>query len=196
MPEIAGLAEFPLQLDEADRKRILHAVKEAVESFVIDRIKRKDLFDWLPKIPCGTFVTITKNRMLRGCIGFPEAHYQIGEALLLSAIYAATEDPRFPEVTADELKDLQYEVTILGKPVQFDPKMVSSEISIGTHGLIVERGYHRGLLLPQVAVEYSMGPLEFLEAACEKAGLPGGSWKLSGTKVYKFPGYSFSDSPS
>ncbi|HLH86622.1 MAG TPA: TIGR00296 family protein [Thermoplasmataceae archaeon] len=193
MPEALNLEEYPVRLDEKDQKRIIHAVREIVESYVSRGTYRSDLFNWLPTVRCGVFVTINKNGMLRGCIGFPEAYYPIGEALVKASIYAATEDPRFPPVNPGELKDLDYEVTILGKPVPVDPVNVSSELRIGKHGLIVERGYSRGLLLPQVAKEYHMTPLEFLEATCEKAGLSPDAWRMKGTRVYMFPGYSFSE---
>ena len=192
MPEITPLEEYPLTLSREEQRKIVFAVREAVESYVSSETYPQGLFKWLPSVRCGVFVTINKHGMLRGCIGFPRAHYNIGDALAKASIYAATEDPRFPPVTSGELRDLEYEVTILGKPVPVEAEKISSELKIGKHGLIVERGDSRGLLLPQVAVEYDMTPLEFLEATCEKAGLPTDAWKMKGTRIYMFPGYSFS----
>jgi uncharacterized protein (TIGR00296 family) len=190
--ETTPVEEYPITLGREEQRKIVFAVREAVESYVSSGKYPQELFKWLPSVRCGVFVTIKKHGMLRGCIGFPEGYYNIGEAIVKAAIYAAAEDPRFPPVTSGELGDLEYEVTILGKPVLVEAEKISSELKIGKHGLIVERGDSGGLLLPQIAVEYDMTPLEFLEATCEKAGLPTDAWKMKATRIYMFLGYSFS----
>jgi AmmeMemoRadiSam system protein A len=101
---------------------------------------------------------------------------------------AAFEDNRFKPLDEEEMPNLSIEVTILGEPVEV--KNIN-EIVIGRDGLIIEKGYNRGLLLPQVAVEYSWGVETFLEHTCIKAGLPPDEWKRGGAKIYKFEGIVF-----
>ena len=133
----------------------------------------------------GVFVTITKNGQLRGCIGTINPDDYILNNVQLMAEQAAFKDPRFKPVVVEELKDLEYEVTILHPPTPVDE---FSEIEIGKHGLIVERGYNRGLLLPQVAVEHGWDALQFVKHTCEKAGLLHYAYQYEGTKVFKFEG--------
>jgi len=147
----------------------------------------------------GVFTTLTdyESGELRGCIGFPFPTNPLIEAVIESAIEAATGDPRFPPVTLDELeRRIVLELSILTdpEPIKFkDPRECPSMIEIGEHGLIVERGWARGLLLPQVAVEWGWDPEEFLSNCCIKAGLPPDAWLMGGTKIYKFKAIIFSE---
>jgi AmmeMemoRadiSam system protein A len=133
----------------------------------------------------GVFVTITKHGQLRGCIGTILSDDYIVNNVQHMAEQAAFHDPRFKPITAEELEDLEYEVTILHPPT---PVSDLAEIIIGKHGLIVERGHYRGLLLPQVAAEYNWDATTFLRSTCEKAGLTPYAYKYEGTVVQKFEG--------
>lgn len=151
-------------------------------------------------VPGGVFVTLNKvlgdNRELRGCIGFPEPIYPLGEATVRSAISAATRDPRFPPVELSELAEIVIEVSVLTRPEYLeclDSENYTNHIKVGRDGLVVERGRSRGLLLPQVAVEWNWDAEEFLMQCCIKAGLPPDSWLIDGTKIYKFQGRVFSE---
>ena len=111
-----------------------------------------------------------------------------------SAISAAMRDPRFPSVDESELDSLEYEITVLTKPEIIEvekPIDYLENIIIGEDGLIVERGFYRGLLLPQVAPEHNMDKEEFLSHTCMKAGLRPDAWLDKNTKVYKFQGQIF-----
>lgn len=130
----------------------------------------------------GVFVTLLKNKQLRGCVGFPEPILPLGIALIKAAKSAAFEDPRFPPVDKLELKDIKIEITLLTKPKKTDPK----KIKIGQDGLIIRKGISSGLLLPQVAVEYNWNVKEFLEQTSLKAGLNKDAWKDA--NVYSFQG--------
>lgn len=146
----------------------------------------------------GVFVTISTfpERELRGCIGYPEAVYPLNEALALSAIAAATEDPRFPPMNAEELKQVVLEITILTRPEKIEyrtPEELPSLIRVGRDGLIAERGYHRGLLLPQVPVEWGWNEEEFLSQTCWKAGLQKDEWRKGKVSFYRFEGEIFSE---
>ena len=103
-------------------------------------------------------------------------------------------DPRFPSVDESELDSLDYEITVLTKPQVIEvekPIDYLDNIIIGKDGLIVERGFYRGLLLPQVAPEHNMDKEEFLSHTCMKAGLRPDAWLDKNTKVYKFQGQIF-----
>jgi uncharacterized protein (TIGR00296 family) len=145
----------------------------------------------------GVFVTLNKNadsRELRGCIGRPYPVMPLGEAIILSAINAAREDPRFYPVEPDEIDDLVIEVTVLTVPerVKAKPKDIPGKIVIGRHGLIVAANRCQGLLLPQVAVEHGFDCTEFLCQTCIKAGLMPDAW-LNGADVYSFEGQIFQE---
>ena len=153
--------------------------------------------DTIIKEKSGVFVTL-KTRPegeLRGCIGYTEQRDLI-QALIDSAISAATQDPRFPPVSLEELDKLTMEVTILSKPELLEvsrPAEYLEKIKIGRDGLIIEKGGLKGLLLPIVPVEYSWTPIEFLQHTCMKAGLEPDAWKDKDTKVYSFKGELFSE---
>ena len=88
---------------------------------------------------------------------------------------SASEDPRFPPVAVDELPDLALEISVLGPLEAIDPR--PGAFTIGGHGLVVEQGPRRGLLLPQVATEWGWDAEQFLRQTCVKAGLPPDAWR-------------------
>jgi len=156
----------------------------------------------LPKdidIPVGVFVTLKKDRKsgerLRGCIGFPEPIYEFSRALAKAAVSAAFSDPRFPPVEEEELSDISIEVSLLSAPhpLEVPRKELPSAIEVGKHGIVVERGINKGLLLPQVAVEEGWDSEELLAYACLKAGLAPDSWLDERTKVCIFTATVFKE---
>jgi AmmeMemoRadiSam system protein A len=138
----------------------------------------------------GAFVTIHKKGRLRGCIGYVEAIKPLYQTVQEMAIASAFQDPRFPPLAAAEYGDIDIEISVMS-PI----KKIKSEdeIRVGTHGIIVKRGYQQGLLLPQVATEQGWGRDTFLEHTCYKAGLPGDSWKSPDTEIYTFSAEVFSE---
>ncbi|MEM4576925.1 MAG: TIGR00296 family protein [Candidatus Nezhaarchaeales archaeon] len=146
----------------------------------------------------GVFVTIESypSRELRGCIGFPEPVYPLVEATIRASLASAFEDPRFPPLRASELKGVVFEVSVLTPPQLVKaskPAEYPSMIKVGVDGLIVERGIFKGLLLPQVAVEYGWDEEEFLTQCCLKALLPPDAWLDPRTKIYKFQAEIFEE---
>lgn len=131
----------------------------------------------------GIFVTINKHGSLRGCIGRIIGDQPVYKSCQQMARSAALEDPRFPAVTEKELAELEIEISVL-TPLErvkdFD------EIVIGRDGLVIRKGYHQGLLLPQVAAEYGWTVVEFLEETCHKAGLPTDAYKSKDAEIFKF----------
>lgn len=145
----------------------------------------------------GVFVTLNtkkERKELRGCIGRPYPILPLGEAIILSAINAAREDPRFYPVEPGEVGDLFIEVTILTVPkrIKAKPREIPENIVIGRDGLIVSTNLSSGLLLPQVAVEHGFDSTEFLCQTCIKAGLMPDAW-LEGVEVYSFEGQIFEE---
>lgn len=143
----------------------------------------------------GVFVTLTIKGDLRGCIGFTDAIYPLWEAVVNAAKAAAFEDPRFPKLTEDEFKEIKIELSVLTKPelIEGKPQDYEKKIKIGKHGLIVEKGYFKGLLLPQVFTEYEADAKKALEMTCQKAGLPPDAWKDADCKVYLFSAEIFTE---
>jgi uncharacterized protein (TIGR00296 family) len=170
------------------------AIKECLENG--RQIKPENLPDVF-KEKRGVFVTLNKKneiKELRGCIGRPYPVLPLGEAIMLSAINAAREDPRFYPVELDEISDIFIEVTILTVPkrIKAKPREIPEHIVIGRDGLIVSTKRSSGLLLPQVAVEHGFDSTEFLGQTCIKAGLLPNAW-LEGAEVYSFEGQIFEE---
>jgi len=145
----------------------------------------------------GVFVTLNKKKTikeLRGCIGRPYPILPLGEAIIVSAINAAREDPRFDPVEPGEIGDLVIEVTVLTLPrkIKAKPRDIPDKIKIGRDGLIIATGRCQGLLLPQVAVEHGFDCSEFLCQTSMKAGLMPDAW-LNGADVYSFQGQIFEE---
>ncbi|MDP7115137.1 MAG: AmmeMemoRadiSam system protein A [Myxococcota bacterium] len=137
----------------------------------------------------GVFVTLKSGGRLRGCIGHIEASELIPVSVAKLARAAAREDPRFDPVVVDEVDGLEIEVTLLSPLERIHGP---DEVEIGRHGLVIEQGYKRGLLLPQVATEHGWSAEVFLEQTCWKAGLPPDAWRR-GAGVYRFEGVVFGE---
>ncbi len=180
--------------------------RKAVEEFLYFAKRIEPPQDIPPKLrePRGIFVTIEKivekedgiQHVLRGCIGYPEPVKPLVEATVEVAIAAAIEDPRFAPLTEDELDYVIFEVSVLTKPKEVkyeDPEELPRKIEVGRHGLIIESGFYRGLLLPQVAVENEWSAVEFLQHACYKAALYRDCWKSRSVKVYVFEAQIFAE---
>ncbi len=186
-------------LTETEGRNAVKLARKTIESFLFENRlpKPKELgFELSPVFgeKRGVFVTLTKNGLLRGCIGHPYPDSALEEAIIDSAISAATRDPRFPPVGEDELNNIVVEVTVLTPPEKINapPKELPNLIEIGRHGLIVKQGYCQGLLLPQVAPENDMDSIEFLGHTCMKAGLSPDAW-LTGAEVHCFEGQIFKE---
>lgn len=179
-------ADFSLTAEE--KTALLGLARSAVTEFlgrgaaIEDRTEIEKF-----RAPRGAFVTLTRNGELRGCIGFIAPVLPLGQAVIRTAVYAATEDPRFPRVAAAELRDIRFEISVLtpARPID-DPK----KIEVGRHGLIIEKDGRSGVLLPQVPVENGWDRRIFLEQICLKAGLPAGAWRR-GAKLSVFEAIIF-----
>ena len=184
-----------LSLDEG--KKAVNFARDIVEKYVkSSSIPQSDLMGIFTNNQ-GAFVTIHTypNHDLRGCIGIPLPVMPLKEAIIEGA-KSATRDPRFPPLQENELDNIIIEVTILSEPKLIEvnqPQDYLSNIEIGRDGLIVEQGFFKGLLLPQVPVEYGWGKEEFLSHTCMKAGLTPDAWFDKNTKISKFSGQVFTE---
>lgn len=163
---------------DAERRSLLRVAREAIAAHVAGR-RAPDVSD----VPTaarrgGAFVSIHKRGDLRGCIGHLEADGPLAGIVARCAVAACSADPRFPALTADELDAVDLEVSLLGP---LEPIALADAIEIGRHGLVVEMGSRRGLLLPQVATEWGWDRETFLAHTCRKAGLPADAWKHGAT---------------
>ena len=196
------MLDLAFQLSDEDGKFLISLARKAVQDYLEtgktlafpENTSNKLLEN------CGVFVTINSLKRgkheLRGCIGYPYPTNPLVEAVIDAAINAATQDPRFYPLQMGELDNVVFEVSVLTPPevVQVDkPDEYVKKIKVGEDGLIVEKGFCKGLLLPQVPVEWGWGEEEFLCQCCVKAGLPPDSWLTKGTKIYKFTAIVFEE---
>ena len=134
----------------------------------------------------GAFVTLRKAGQLRGCIGFIRTDRPLAESVRTLAISAAFEDTRFSPVSAEELPQLEVELSILTPPEVVPPEELPDAVLVGRDGLIVRLHGRSGLLLPQVASERDWDALTFLEQTSRKAGLPADAWRSPDAKIEAF----------
>lgn len=138
--------------------------------------------------PGAAFVTLRRGEALRGCIGWTEARAPLYRTVQECAAAAATQDPRFFPVTPAEMDGLDIEISVLSPLSLVRPE----DVAVGVHGLLIRKGTKRGLLLPQVPVEYGWGRRTFLSQVCEKAGLPPDTWR-EGAELYSFTAEVFGE---
>lgn len=136
----------------------------------------------------GSFVTLTINGHLRGCIGTIIGREPLYLNVWNMARAAAFNDPRFPPLTKQEWPNVKIEISVLDQPTEcHDP----SKIKIGRDGLILQYKGHSGVFLPQVPVEQHWNLNEYLENLCMKAGVPQGSWKQPGAQLFWYQAMVF-----
>lgn len=174
---------------EADRRTLLRIAREAITAYVTGTpTPAPDPTDATAR-QAGAFVSLHRRGELRGCIGHVEADEPLARVVARCAVAAGSSDPRFQPVTAGELPELDIELSILGP---LEPVSSLEEIEVGRHGLVIEMGWRRGLLLPQVATEWNWDREMFVAQTCHKAGLPFDAWK-KGAKTWKFEAEVFGE---
>jgi AmmeMemoRadiSam system protein A len=174
--------------DGPTRRRLLALARSALHA----QVKREPA----PAVPAdlivnafGVFVTIHHRGDLRGCLGSLDCHGRIVESIARLAGAVAYEDHRFAPLTEHELVATIIDLSLLTAPEQVTDHV---SIEIGRHGLIVQHGRRKGLLLPQVAPEYGWDRITFLSHTCLKAGLPGNAWQ-NGATILRFEAEVFSE---
>lgn len=184
--------DAPFALSEEEKRELLVLAHEAVEHAVRDRtlFHSTATGDAVLDQDRGAFVTLLEAGKLRGCVGYSAAAQPLYKTVRDTATLAAMRDPRFRPVTAGELPELQYEISVLSPLVHVDDV---SRIEIGKHGLVIKNGNHEGILLPQVAAEQRWDRTRFLEETCIKAGLSPDCWKDDDTDIFCFTALVFGD---
>ncbi len=184
-------------LTQEEKRFLLKLARKAIETWMKDRVKLPAIN--VPKRlmePKGVFVTLKKHGELRGCIGYPLPVKPLAEAVIDNALNAAFNDPRFPPLSPEELKEVEIEITVLTEPEPInyrDSEDLKRQIKIGRDGLIIRYGWYSGLLLPQVPVEQGWDVEEYLNYLCIKAGLPADFWKREHPSIERFEGVCFSE---
>jgi AmmeMemoRadiSam system protein B/AmmeMemoRadiSam system protein A len=181
---------LPPDLSSQQRQALLSLARAAIA----EHLKTGRLPDQPPADPAlsrrsGAFVTLKQRGVLRGCIGHPRGDMPLYRVVQEMAVSAATADPRFPRLKAEELSAVTIEISILSSLRRVtDPE----QIQVGVHGLLINKGGRQGLLLPQVPVEQGWDRKQFLEGLCQKAGLLAGCWQ-AGASLYAFTAVVFDE---
>jgi AmmeMemoRadiSam system protein A len=167
------------------RKRLIELSRQTLENFVLKQKRPAPLVDdpHLLTSRYGAFVSLHRGRELRGCIGtcFPTDPLYRTVAEMTEA--AASRDHRVQPITPRELAEIAIDISVLSP---LEPAAAPLSLEAGKHGLHLERGRRRGVLLPQVATEYGWDMKTFLAETCAKAGLPKDAWKSPETKISSF----------
>jgi len=184
-------ADTALRLTPAQKDFLLGAARSAMAAAVRGEAPpRNDNADALLNGHAGAFVTLRLAGELRGCIGYFEPVYPLLETVTGAAVKAALDDHRFAPVRAQELPRILLEISILSGKI---PVSGLDEIVVGRDGLYVETETGRGLLLPQVAVEYRWDAERFLQHTFRKCGLHPSPIGTPGIAVYRFTADVFSE---
>jgi AmmeMemoRadiSam system protein A len=175
---------------DSDRALLLGLAREAIAAFVGGGAAHVPSMTGALGQRGGAFVSLHRKGELRGCIGHIEAAEPLGKVVPRCAVAACSSDPRFPPLAPEELKDIAIEISLLGA---LEPIKGPADVEVGRHGLLVQRGWQRGLLLPQVAAELEWDAETFLARTCQKAGLPRDAWKQDDVRVWRFEAEVFGE---
>jgi len=174
-------------LTESEQQALLGIAREALAGYLNT--------SQIPQVPepvealrqrCGAFVSLHRGRNLRGCVGVIAAEKPLYLTVGECAVWAAVEDRRFSPVTKSELGELNIEISVLSPLSDATP----AEIEVGRHGLVISQHGMRGLLLPQVPLEWKWDRERFLDETCRKAGLSSDAWRR-GARIQAFTAQVF-----
>jgi AmmeMemoRadiSam system protein A len=180
-----------ISLNKQEKKFLIQLARDVIKNMAEGKkIQKPPFFSEKLKQKYGVFVSLHKNKKLRGCIGYIEGIQPLQTAVLEMAESAAFNDPRFEPVSAVELPELEIEISVLSPLEEIED---IRKIKTGIHGIVIEKGFCKGLLLPQVATEYHWDVETFLNHTCIKAGLSQDSWRVKETKIYIFSAEIFSE---
>ena len=172
-----------------DQQRLLRHARRAIAARLEERSFEPLASPGALAEPAAAFVTIRLGDRLRGCIGTIEDDEPLAEVVVRCAVDAATRDPRFPPLPLSSLSDVSLEISVLTPFRRMDDP---AETEVGRHGVMIEQGPHRALLLPQVAGEWGWDRETLLSQTCVKAGLPADAWR-TGAAVHTFEAQVFAE---
>ena len=180
----------PPALTEPQQEELLALVRTTIAEYLeTGRLPAYETDDPALARRSAAFVTLKQHGELRGCIGHTWADLPLHQAVQQTAISAATEDPRFPPLTPEELSEITVEISVLSP---FRRLTDAEEVEVGTHGLMIFKNGRRGLLLPQVPVEQGWDRAEYLDNLCLKAGMLADCWR-EGATLYTFTAMVFGE---
>ena len=180
----------PLALDAEDRAELLRVARRTIAHHLETR-QAPTFETGRPRLlePAGAFVTLRIATRLRGCIGTFEVERPLLDVVSRMAVAAATSDPRFPALSPEELPQVVIEISVLGTRQAVN----AEEVVVGQHGIHLQQGPYRGVLLPQVAVDNNWSREQFLSGTCRKAGLPADAWRSPDTRIEVFSAQVFEE---
>jgi AmmeMemoRadiSam system protein B/AmmeMemoRadiSam system protein A len=190
-PEVQGPAKQGTDLTPEDRKALLSLARKTITWYLdTQTVPLARRLSPAAQGRRGVFVTLKKRGQLRGCIGRIVPDAPLPRLVGAMALQSALHDPRFPSVSADEMKDIEVELSVLS-PI----RSVSGpqDIVVGRDGVILQKGGRSAVFLPQVATEQGWTRDEMLDHLALKAGLAPGAWR-SGTSFSTFQAVVFSES--
>jgi len=179
------------ELTPKEKACLLAIARQAIDKWVragedyVEPREEKSL-----NVRSGCFVTIKQNDQLRGCIGNFQSEQPLFKEVAEMARASATKDPRFYPMKAGDLDNFSIEISVLSPLHKIDD---IEEIIVGKHGIYLEKGYYRGVLLPQVATEHKWDRNTFLRQTCIKAGLSTEAWKSEDAEIYIFTAQIFGE---
>ncbi len=179
------------ELTAKEKNILLTIARKAIETYIqTGETYIEPREEMALNVRSGCFVTIKQDGRLRGCIGNFQSEFPLFREVTEMAVASATKDPRFYPLKAEDLGAITLEISVLSPLHKIDS---IDEIKVGTHGIYLEKGYYRGVLLPQVAREHAWDRETFLKQTCLKAGLPTDSWRSDDAAIYVFSAQVFGD---
>ena len=187
-------------LNEEEKKTLLRLARKALSNQLSDPPAKPPNLDDMParlRADGASFVTLTQNEQLRGCIGSLRAQRPLAHDVHHNALAAAFQDPRFPSLRKPELEHITIEVSVLSKPepLQYaDAHDLLQKLRPHVDGIVLKRGMHRATFLPQVWEKLPQ-PETFLANLCYKAGLPPDAWRQPDVEIDTYQVDKFKSSP-
>ncbi|HYM83510.1 MAG TPA: AmmeMemoRadiSam system protein A [Candidatus Dormibacteraeota bacterium] len=169
-------------LDETANAALVRLARGTLEAATGGRRSHGTDATAIPPLRLGAFVTLTIGGELRGCMGRLDFDRWLADNVVAAA-WSVASDPRFPPLRGEELPLVRVEVSAITAPV---PIRSADAFDVRRHGIVVERGWRRALLLPQVARERGWDARRTLRAVCEKAGMGPDDWRLQDVRLSVF----------
>jgi AmmeMemoRadiSam system protein A len=177
-------------LNEQEKHALLKLARDTI-SFELGGVESEDpVATPAMQEHCGAFVTLNSAGALRGCIGHIESDRPLLELVKKMASAAAFDDPRFTPLQEEDLALVELEISVLS-PLWEASKW--SDFEVGTHGVLLSRGYRQAVFLPQVAPEQGWDTETTLTHLALKAGMNADEWRAEDCRFQLFTAVVFSE---